>query len=68
MQLDFTQLRTKFEMTTSVRPMPHSEYVEMYIKAYYISQSSFEEWLEKHKVIIEYFFSSAQTLNRLPIF
>lgn len=50
MQLDFTQLRSKFEKLTSLRPMPHREYVEVYIKAYYLPENSFEEWIKEHKV------------------
>lgn len=50
MQLDFTQLKSKFEIITSIRPMPHSEYVETYVKAYYIQESTLEEWVKEHKV------------------
>lgn len=50
MQLDFTQLRSKFEKVTSLRPMPHREYAESYIKAYYFPENSFEEWIKEHKV------------------
>lgn len=50
MQLDFTQLKSKFEKITSLRPMSHREYVELYIKAYYLPENSFEEWIKEHKV------------------
>lgn len=50
MQLDFTQLKSKFEALTSLRPMPHREYVELYIKAYYLPENSLEEWIREHKV------------------
>ncbi|XP_076244228.1 vacuolar protein sorting 50 isoform X1 [Calliopsis andreniformis] len=49
MQLDFTQLKSKFETLTSLRPMPHREYVELYIKAYYLPENSLEEWIKEHK-------------------
>ncbi|XP_034949710.1 syndetin [Chelonus insularis] len=49
MQLDFTQLKSKFEMITNIRPMPHSEYVELYVKAYYIPENTLEEWVKEHK-------------------
>ncbi|XP_033345590.1 syndetin isoform X2 [Bombus vosnesenskii] len=49
MQLDFTQLKSKFETLTSLRPMPHREYVELYIKAYYLPENSLEEWIREHK-------------------
>lgn len=50
MQLDFTQLKSKFEIITNIRPMPHSEYVETYVKAYYIPENILEEWIKEHKV------------------
>ncbi|XP_053983374.1 syndetin isoform X1 [Hylaeus volcanicus] len=49
MQLDFTQLKSKFETLTCLRPMPHREYVELYIKAYYLPENSLEEWIKEHK-------------------
>ncbi|CAK9828590.1 Vps50 [Anthophora retusa] len=49
MQLDFTQLKSKFETMTCLRPMPHREYVELYIKAYYLPENSLEEWIKVHK-------------------
>ncbi|XP_076670628.1 vacuolar protein sorting 50 [Andrena cerasifolii] len=49
MQLDFTQLKSKFETLTSLRPMPHREYVELYIKGYYLPENSLEEWIKEHK-------------------
>lgn len=52
MQLDFTQLKSKFETLTSLRPMPHREYVELYIKAYYLPENSLEEWIREHKVFM----------------
>lgn len=52
MQLDFTQLKSKFEALTSLRPMPHREYVELYIKAYYLPENSLEEWIREHKVYL----------------
>ena len=52
MQLDFTQLSSKFESFTSLRPMPHKEYVELYIKAFYLTEDKLEEWIKEHKVRI----------------
>ncbi|XP_031849318.1 vacuolar protein sorting 50 [Nomia melanderi] len=49
MQLDFTQLKSQFEALTSLRPMPHREYVELYIKAYYLPENILEEWIKEHK-------------------
>lgn len=49
MQLDFAQLKSKFEAITSLRPMPYAEFVELYIKAFYIHKDSLEEWIKEHK-------------------
>ncbi|XP_012280737.1 syndetin isoform X2 [Orussus abietinus] len=49
MQLDFTQLRSKFEKLTALRPMPHSQFVEQYVKAFYLPEISLEEWVQEHK-------------------
>ncbi|XP_012257416.2 syndetin [Athalia rosae] len=49
MQLDFTQLMSKFEKMTSLRPMPHREYVEAYVKAYYLPENILEDWIKQHK-------------------
>lgn len=60
MQLDFTQLKSKFETMTFLRPMPHREYVELYIKAYYLPENSLEEWIKEHKVfkiIFQYYYN-----------
>lgn len=54
MQLDFTQLMSKFEKLTSLRPMPHREYVEAYVKAYYLPENILEEWVKQHKVEIAF--------------
>ncbi|XP_011505781.1 PREDICTED: coiled-coil domain-containing protein 132 [Ceratosolen solmsi marchali] len=48
MQLDFTQLISKFETITSLRPMPYQEYVASYIKAYYLPESGMEAWIKTH--------------------
>lgn len=61
MQLDFTQLKSRFEKIACVRPMPHSEYVELYIKAYYIPENTLEEWVKEHKV----FRSELSTINNV---
>uniref|UniRef100_A0A0C9Q2V8 CCDC132_0 protein n=1 Tax=Fopius arisanus TaxID=64838 RepID=A0A0C9Q2V8_9HYME len=54
MQLDFTQLKSKFETITSVSPMPHREYVQTYIKAYYLAENTLEEWVKEHKVTLQH--------------
>lgn len=52
MQLDFTQFLSKFEKISSLRPMPHKEYVEAYVKAYYLPEIELEKWIKDHKVYI----------------
>jgi hypothetical protein len=60
MQLDFTQLISKFETITSIRPMPHLEYVALYIKAYYLPESAMESWIKTHSVSINFIIIIAQ--------
>uniref|UniRef100_A0A6P7FA09 Syndetin n=1 Tax=Diabrotica virgifera virgifera TaxID=50390 RepID=A0A6P7FA09_DIAVI len=49
MQLDFTQFLTKFEKISSLKPVPHKEYVENYVKAYYLPDIELEKWIRDHK-------------------
>ncbi|KAI4455051.1 hypothetical protein MML48_9g00009011 [Holotrichia oblita] len=48
MQLDFTQFLSKFEKISSLRPVPHKEYVENYVKAYYLPENELEKWIKEH--------------------
>lgn len=50
MQLDFTQFLSKFEKISSLRPVPHKEYVENYVKAYYLPENELEKWIKEHSV------------------
>jgi Protein of unknown function C-terminus (DUF2451). len=50
MQLDFTQFLSKLEKLTSIRPIPAREYVEHYIKAFYLSETALEAWVQEHNV------------------
>lgn len=50
MQLDFTQFLSKFEKISSLRPVPHKEYVENYVKAFYLPEIELEKWIKEHKV------------------
>ena len=34
------------------RPAPGREYVETYIKAFYLSESELETWLQEHQVFV----------------
>ncbi|XP_060534233.1 syndetin [Cylas formicarius] len=49
MQLDFTQFLSKFEKISSLRPVPHKEYVENYVKAFYLPESELEKWIREHR-------------------
>ncbi|KAL5006892.1 hypothetical protein ScPMuIL_015698 [Solemya velum] len=49
MQLDFQQFLSKLEKLVDIKPIPEREYVEMYIKAYYLPESQLELWLQDHK-------------------
>ncbi|KAJ8977573.1 hypothetical protein NQ317_016098 [Molorchus minor] len=49
MQLDFTQFLSKFEKISCLKPVPHKEYVENYVKAYYLPDQELEKWIKEHK-------------------
>ncbi|VDK76141.1 unnamed protein product [Onchocerca ochengi] len=49
MQLDFQQLIAKLEQLVDFMPIPHKAYVESYIKAYYLPESSMESWILQHR-------------------
>ncbi|MCP9258907.1 hypothetical protein DINM_001377 [Dirofilaria immitis] len=49
MQLDFQQLIVKLEQIVDFMPIPHKAYVESYIKAYYLPESSMESWILQHR-------------------
>ncbi|CAK8673996.1 unnamed protein product [Clavelina lepadiformis] len=51
MQLDYQQFLMKFEKLANIRPIPNREYVEAYIKAYYLTENDLENWMRTH---IEY--------------
>lgn len=54
MQLDFTQFISKLEKISPipVKSLPDREYVEMYVKAYYMPDTVMEEWIQQHSVRI----------------
>ncbi|XP_067655152.1 syndetin-like [Haliotis asinina] len=49
MQLDFQQFVTRLDRITDIKPIPEREFVETYIKAYYLPESQLESWLQDHK-------------------
>ncbi|XP_046985077.1 syndetin [Schistocerca americana] len=48
MQLDFTQFLTQLDKLVMIRPIPNKEYVEMYVKAYYLQEPALEKWIKEH--------------------
>ncbi|CAF1193168.1 unnamed protein product, partial [Didymodactylos carnosus] len=49
MQLDFQQLLRKLEqIVVDLKPLPHREFVENYIKAYYLPEQSVEQWIHNN--------------------
>ena len=50
MQLDLRQLQLKMDGLTRLRPLPDASLVETYIKAYYLPESSLDEWVRQHTV------------------
>lgn len=50
MQLDYTQFICKLEKLTTLRPIPNREFVDQYVKAYYLQENNLEEWIKEHKV------------------
>lgn len=49
MQLDYTQLISKMEKISGIKPAPFQEYVEKYVKAYYLPKASLGEFITEHK-------------------
>ncbi|XP_021407436.2 syndetin isoform X1 [Lonchura striata] len=49
MQLDFQQFLMKLEKLTDIRPIPDKEFVETYIKAYYLTENDMESWIKEHR-------------------
>ncbi|CAG7821256.1 unnamed protein product [Allacma fusca] len=50
MQLDFTQFLSKLEKISpvSLKGLPDREYVDNYVKAYYLPESIMEEFIQSH--------------------
>lgn len=49
MQLDFQQYLKNVEKLIDIRPIPEREFVEGYIKAYYLPENQLEDWLPEHR-------------------
>lgn len=66
MQLDFTQFLSKIERMApiSVKGLTGDrEYVESYVKAYYMPEGIMEEWIQSHSVRVKIH----SDLNRISI-
>lgn len=49
MQLDFTQFMSQINSICPINALPHKELVEVYIKAYYLPETSLETWTRDHQ-------------------
>ncbi|XP_065897412.1 syndetin-like isoform X2 [Dysidea avara] len=49
MQLDYQQFLSKLGKLTYLRPIPDHDYVEVYIKAYYLTENDMEKWIQEHR-------------------
>uniref|UniRef100_A0A672KAR5 VPS50 subunit of EARP/GARPII complex n=1 Tax=Sinocyclocheilus grahami TaxID=75366 RepID=A0A672KAR5_SINGR len=49
MQLDFQQFLMKLEKLTDLRPIPDKEFVETYIKVYYLTENDMEQFIKNHR-------------------
>lgn len=49
MLLDFQQYLMKVDKITNIKPIPSREFVENYIKAFYLSEAVLEQWLSEHQ-------------------
>ncbi|XP_071949997.1 syndetin-like [Antedon mediterranea] len=49
MQLDYQQFLMKLEQLTDIKPIPAKEFVETYIKAFYLSESDIESWIKERR-------------------
>lgn len=58
MLLDFDLLCRELETITALKPLPHKNFLNNYIKAFYLPPGNLDEWIVHHTVRIklkEYF-------------
>ncbi|CAG4959137.1 unnamed protein product [Colias eurytheme] len=48
MQLDYRQLFVKLEKISGLKPVPFQEYVDRYVKAYYLPRNELESFVREH--------------------
>ncbi|XP_062608119.1 syndetin-like isoform X1 [Saccostrea cucullata] len=49
MQLDYQQFLMKLDAIIDLKPIPEKDFVESYIKAYYLPEDQLDSWLQDHK-------------------
>ena len=49
MQLDYQHFLITLEGLTQLRPIPDREYVEAYVKAFYLPENAFAAWIAEKK-------------------
>ncbi|GAV02132.1 hypothetical protein RvY_12734 [Ramazzottius varieornatus] len=49
MQLDYQQFIMNAEKLTLLRPVPDREFVDAYVKAFYLPEDALEKWVKDHK-------------------
>ncbi|KPI99285.1 Coiled-coil domain-containing protein 132 [Papilio xuthus] len=47
MQLDYRQLFVKLEKISGLKPIPYQDYVDRYVKAYYLPRKGLEEFIQE---------------------
>lgn len=62
MQLDYQQFLSKLGMLTDLKPIPDHDYVETYIKAYYLTESDMEKWIQEHRVRIHTWYTQCNNV------
>lgn len=50
MLLDYTQLVSKVQKLTPLERLPNKDYVETYVKAFYLQENMLDEWIMEHTV------------------
>lgn len=50
MQLDYRQLFVKFEKVAGLKPVPFQDYVDKYVKAYYLPRNGLEEFVQENSM------------------
>eukprot|EP00735_Rhodelphis_limneticus_P011395 TRINITY_DN4484_c0_g1::TRINITY_DN4484_c0_g1_i1::g.7335::m.7335 TRINITY_DN4484_c0_g1::TRINITY_DN4484_c0_g1_i1::g.7335 ORF type:complete len:345 (-),score=89.19,sp/Q96JG6/VPS50_HUMAN/37.59/4e-48,DUF2451/PF10474.4/2e-64,DUF1664/PF07889.7/2.9e+02,DUF1664/PF07889.7/0.92 TRINITY_DN4484_c0_g1_i1:107-1102(-) len=65
MAMDFRYLQIGLEKYTRVRPIPKKEYVENYIRGYYLPEKDFLAWVQKNRT--EYTLQQMENLANIGV-